>query len=328
MWDTAAIYLGGNSERAIGKYFARFPEDRKKVFLVTKAHSLSAENWSKDLDVSLRRMNTSYIDLFLSHAVTFADSLAPPAENSELWAKSKKSEGKIKFFGFSTHTNVEDNLLQASKYGWIDGIMFSYNFRVMQSEKMKKAIDACTKSGIGLIAMKTQASGHSMYYKKITPDENEQELFDSLVKKGLTLEQAKLKVVWADNRIASITSAITNMTILQANVAAAADDTEISVRDKQLLNQYANRTTSDYCTGCASICEPEINNEVPIRDVIRFLMYARCYKEHEKAISLFNEIPLTTRMRMAYLDYRKAERKCPQKIEIGQLMQKATTELV
>lgn len=328
MWDTAASYLGGNSERAIGKYFARYPEDRKRVFLVTKAHSLSAENWSKDLDESLKRMNTSYIDLFLSHAVTFADSLAPPAENSDLWAKSKKSEGKIKFFGFSTHSNVEDNLMQASKYGWIDGIMFSYNFRVMQSEKMKKAIDACTKSGIGLIAMKTQASGHSMYYKKITPDENEQELFDSLVKKGLTLEQAKLKVVWADKRIASITSAINNMTILKANVAAAVNDTEISMRENQLLKQYANRTASDYCAGCASICEPEMNNEVPIRDVIRFIMYARCYKEHEKAISLFNEIPLTTRKRIAYLDYRKAERKCPQKIEIGQLMRKATTELV
>ena len=144
MWDTAASYLAGNSEKAIGEYFARFPEDRKKVFLVTKAYSLSADNWSKDLDVSLKRMNTSYIDLFLSHAVAFADSLAPPAEDSELWAMNQKSKGKIRFFGFSTHSNVEDNLMEASKYGWIDGIMFSYNFRVKQSEKMKKAIDTCT----------------------------------------------------------------------------------------------------------------------------------------------------------------------------------------
>lgn len=239
LWDTAASYLGGNSEKAIGEYFSRFPEDRKKVFLITKAYSLSADNWSRDLDVSLKRMNTSYIDLFLSHAVTYADSLAPPAENSELWAKNQKSEGKIRFFGFSTHSNVEDNLMEGSRYGWIDGIMFSYNFRVKQLEKMKKAIDACTKSGIGLIAMKTQASGHSMYYKQIIPDDNEQELFDRLIKKGLTLEQAKLKVVWADKRIASITSAITNMTILQANVAAAVNDTKLSFRDNQLLNKYA-----------------------------------------------------------------------------------------
>lgn len=75
--------------------------------------------------------------------------------------------------------------------------------------------------------MKTQASGHSIYYKEITPDEAEQALFDRLVKKGMTLEQAKLKVVWADGRIASITSAMTKMAILQANVAAATNDIKL-----------------------------------------------------------------------------------------------------
>jgi hypothetical protein len=38
-WDTANTYMGGNSEKAIGKYFSKFPEDRKKVFLVTKSHA-------------------------------------------------------------------------------------------------------------------------------------------------------------------------------------------------------------------------------------------------------------------------------------------------
>jgi len=36
-WDTADSYGGGNNEKAIGKYFAKFPNDREKVFLVTKA---------------------------------------------------------------------------------------------------------------------------------------------------------------------------------------------------------------------------------------------------------------------------------------------------
>ena len=35
LWDTAAAYFGGNSERAIGKYFREFSEDRKKVFLLS-----------------------------------------------------------------------------------------------------------------------------------------------------------------------------------------------------------------------------------------------------------------------------------------------------
>ncbi|MGD8676829.1 MAG: aldo/keto reductase, partial [Desulfobacterales bacterium] len=35
-WDTANSYEGGRSEKGIGKYFAKYPEDRKKIFLVTK----------------------------------------------------------------------------------------------------------------------------------------------------------------------------------------------------------------------------------------------------------------------------------------------------
>ena len=36
-WDTSPGYGGGQSEAGIGKYFEKFPEDREKVFLVTKA---------------------------------------------------------------------------------------------------------------------------------------------------------------------------------------------------------------------------------------------------------------------------------------------------
>ena len=118
-----------------------------------------------------------------------------------------------------------------------------------------------------------------------------------------------------------------NMTILQANVAAAVNDIKLSWRDKQLMNKYARFTASSYCTGCASICETQINKEVPISDVMRFLMYARCYGELENAKSYFNEIPLKVRKRMAHINYKEAEKKCPQRMEIGRLMREATTEL-
>ena len=328
LWDTAAVYAGGNSERAIGKYFSKFPEDREKVFLLTKSYSTYPEKWSKDLGKSLERMNTSYIDLFLIHAVAVFDLITPPRRHPEKWGQKQKSAGKIRYLGFSTHKNIEDNLMKASRFDWVEGIMFSYNFRIMHSEEMKKAVGACAESGIGLIAMKTQASGYMGYTEKVSPNEKEQAIFDQLAKKGLTFEQAKLKTVWDDNRIASITSGITNMSILQANVAAAVSDISLSKRDKELLEQYADQTSSNYCAGCASICETAVIDDVPISDIMRYLMYARCYGELESARSQFNNIPRDVRKRMAHIDYNKAEKKCPQKLEIGRLMREATTELV
>ena len=145
--------------------------------------------------------------------------------------------------------------------------------------------------------------------------------------KGLTIEQAKLKVVWDDIRIACICSYMPSMSLLTANASAAMDKTALSSKDKYFLNQYAHETASNYCAGCASICESEINNEVPISDVMRYLMYSRGYGEPERAKSAFRRIPSNTRNIIARLDYKEAERKCPQGMQIGRLMREAVIEL-
>ena len=66
-WDTADSYGWGNNEKAIGKYFSRFPDDRQKVFLVTKAATSNPKKLSDKLNKSLQRMNTSYIDMYFIH---------------------------------------------------------------------------------------------------------------------------------------------------------------------------------------------------------------------------------------------------------------------
>ena len=66
-WDTADSYGLGKNEMAIGKYFAKFPEDRKKVFLVTKTATTNPEKLTDKLDSSLQKMNTSYVDLYFAH---------------------------------------------------------------------------------------------------------------------------------------------------------------------------------------------------------------------------------------------------------------------
>jgi hypothetical protein len=69
-WDTADSYGGGKNEKAIGKYFTKFPKDRKKVFLVTKAGTSDPKKLTEKLNASLERMNTTYIDLYFIHYVS------------------------------------------------------------------------------------------------------------------------------------------------------------------------------------------------------------------------------------------------------------------
>ena len=318
-WDTANTYMGGNSEKAIGKYFGKYPEDRKKVFLVTKSHAWTTKGLTRDLNLSLERMQTDYIDLYFSHGVRSVDELD---EKTKAWAHQAKSKGKIRFFGFSTHRNMEECLLGAAKLGWIDAIMMRYNFRSMHSDHMKQAVDACVKAGIGLTAMKTQGGGQVK-----TNTETELELAGRFLQKGFTDGQAKLKAVWQNPQIASICSEMPNMTLLMSNVAVAANKIELSAQELQLLRKYAHETRSDYCAGCTHVCEPAVAKKVPIGDALRYLMYARSYENHKKARDQLKKIPKKTRERMFYLDYAPAEAICPHKMAIGKLIRAAIKEL-
>jgi hypothetical protein len=58
-WDTAPRYGNGRSEEAIGKYFQKFPDDRKKVFLVTKSDTLDIPSMTTSLENSLRIITRS-----------------------------------------------------------------------------------------------------------------------------------------------------------------------------------------------------------------------------------------------------------------------------
>jgi hypothetical protein len=325
-WDTADSYGWGKNEKAIGKYFARFPDDRKKVFLVTKAGTSNPDKLNEKLDTSLQRMNTSYVDLYLIHYVSDVKNELTDAVKT--WAEEARSKGKIRFFGFSAHKNMENSMLAAAKLGWIDGIMMSYNYRLMVKDKMKRAVDACVKAGIGLTAMKTQATFSANFYASIGSETDDAlKMTENFLKKGYTAEQAKLRVVWENPDIASICSAISNMTILQANVAAALNRQSLSAGDKQRLEQYAQQTAPGYCAGCVNICESAVDPDIPIGDILRYSMYHHSYGDRETALTLFNELPADIKANILKADYSKAEKYCPQKIQIGTILKKIHQDL-
>jgi predicted aldo/keto reductase-like oxidoreductase len=318
-WDTAPSYRWGRSEAGFGKYLDKYPEDRKKIFLVTKSSAWTKKGMTRDLNSSLDKMRTDYIDLYFVHGIS---SISELDDDTKAWAKEAKRQGKIRFFGFSTHSNMEECLLEGAKLGWIDGIMMTYNYRLMHSDDMRRAVEACVKAGIGLTAMKTQGGGQVR-----SDSETELKLAGRFLQKGFTDAQAKLKSVWENPQISCICSRMKNMTILMSNVAAALNRTQLSVRDRELLQLYAQETRSAYCTGCTAICESCVEGETPIGDVMRYLMYCNSYDDYELAATGFNKIPQKIRTHLTRLDYSVAERKCPQRLPIARLMQEAKKKL-
>ena len=317
-WDTADCYGNGESETGFGKYFAKYPQDRGKIFLVTKSDSRDPDGMSRLLAQSLKRLNTSYIDLYFLHGVRDIDELD---DRTRKWAQKAKADGKIKLFGFSAHRNMAELLAAAAKRDYIDGIMLTYNFRIMHTPEMKAAMDSCAQAGIGLTAMKTQAERSWLGGGR--DEKAGAEMVETFMEKGMTEHQAKLKAVWTNPHIASICSQMPDMTILKANVAAAMDTTPLTSGQMGLLEKYAEETAHQYCAGCGHICEAAVAGRVPIGDIMRFHMYRESYGRPDWAREHFHRLGPDMHRRLAETDFAAAERCCPRRMPIALLMRRA-----
>jgi len=326
-WDTAYNYGRGNAERGIGKFLSKNPKGRKKLFIVSKAAifwgAITAEKVEERLQVSLKRMNTKYVDLYYAF-----HGLSDPAQlTDELkqWAKSAKKRGLIRFFGFSTHENMARCLAAAAKLDWIDAITTLYNFRVMQDAPMQAAIEACHKAGIGLTAMKAFSRGVRRLQEVET--EQDKKLLGHFQKRGFTEEQAKIKVVLQDKRFSAVCVGMQNISFLTTNVAAVLNKTKLTQQDLDVFKEYAEATCSGYCAGCAYICDSALPDTPYVSNIMRYLMYYNSYGDKNRARELFAQIPRKVKNRLLTTDYALAEARCPQHLPIAELVAEAVSKL-
>lgn len=120
--DTAAIYGLGGAENLLGNFFKDVP--RKNFILTSKCgllpteravkFDLSAASLQNQIEDTLRRLNTDYLDIYFLH---WPDKNTPLEETLTQMEKFKK-EGKIRFIGLSNFT--EDLIRQAMQITKID----------------------------------------------------------------------------------------------------------------------------------------------------------------------------------------------------------------
>ena len=313
-WDTAAGYERMGSETGIGMFFEKNPTVRKDIFLVTKGKG----DLAKSLDASLARLKTDHVELFFVHGIDSIAAMERPEVKA--FAEKAKKEGKIKFFGFSTHSNMAKCLADAANRTDIDAIMFTYNYREMHKPETKAAIDACVKAGIALTAMKTLGG------RSGTDTADQAALLSPISARGFSPAQAKLKVVMENPQISCACVQMPNMKFCRENIAAALDRKELGAAVRTVLDQHAEATCNGYCAGCGHLCGAAVAGAVPVRDVMRHLMYYHNYAELD-AREMFSDLPAGQRARLTSVDYTEAERVCPHRLPIGQLMHEASSVL-
>ncbi len=311
--DTAQMYAEGQSHKTIAPFIKQVG-GRDKLLIASKAHlkpeEASPERFEKEIDSCLTELETDYLDGFYMHMAHDEMYLEPRFLKM---AEELKKKGKIRFFGISSHDGSVLRMMNkaATLPGGIDAVMFRYSFRQYGDLELNKAIDACKKAGIGLVAIKTLAA--------IPDDAEEIAPFRS---KNFTPIQAKLKAVWADERIDALASQMGNVEQVIENVTAAVSDTPLTAEELMALHRHGAQTAHLHCNGCRQHCESCIDGPLRVADCLRYLMYYECYGKPEEARRLYHALGEEERG-FEGVDLAAATGACPQGIDIAARLGKA-----
>jgi aryl-alcohol dehydrogenase-like predicted oxidoreductase len=159
--DNAWEYHNGRSEELMGKALAGGYRD--KAFLMTKHHGRDKKTAMEHLEDSLRRLKTDVIDLWQFHEVVYEKdpemifAVGGGIEAADL----AKKQGKVRFIGFTGHRDPVLHLkMLAYGYPW-DAVQMPMNvFDPHFKSFQKHVLPILVRQNIGVIAMKTLASGH------------------------------------------------------------------------------------------------------------------------------------------------------------------------
>ena len=171
-WD----YNDGASEQRMGKALRDGYRDR--VFLMTKIDGRSKKEAARQLDESLRRLQTDRIDLVQHHEVIrFEDPHRIfDAEGANAALLDAKRAGKLRYIGFTGHKDPHIHLhtLQvAREHGFtFDTVQMPLNVMDAHYRSFEKLVlPELVKQRIGVLGMKSMANGIILQSKTVTPTE-------------------------------------------------------------------------------------------------------------------------------------------------------------
>jgi predicted aldo/keto reductase-like oxidoreductase len=312
-FDTAAVYQRGRNEEMVGQVLKEL-KARDKVTLATKVllmppqRALPAPEQKKafmaSLEQSLKRLQTDYVDILYFHSATTLDDIHSPGVREAL--KELQKQGKVRFLGFSTHQNMAELIADAAKEDFWDVILTTFNFAYNQDAKLKAALEAAAAKGIGLVAMKTQASQD--WYLKGLP-ENIQKLYEGGLK-----HTAVLKWVLQHPCITTAVPGYTTFQQMEENFSVARG-LDYTSDEKKFLTDRQIQLALGYCRQCTE-CVAQCPASADVPTLMRVHMYATCYRNFEHARMTYNEIE-GPRSMDACRDCEACRVKCPNGVDVA-----------
>jgi len=185
-WDTANMYCNGASEVIVGKALKKYNIPREKVVIMTKCfwavgeepelmafmnaaevaaskdyvnqHGLSRAAIFNQVEASLKRLDTPYIDLLQIHRFDYDT----PIEETMKALHDLVQQGKVRYIGASSMWAVNFARMQfvAEKNGWTKFVSMQNHYSLLYREEEREMNRFCNDTGVGLIPWSPLARGN------------------------------------------------------------------------------------------------------------------------------------------------------------------------
>lgn len=281
--DTAPSYGKGASEQTLSEFLK---EHRDEVILATKWHvgynakqgryTTTKQDLIKSFEGSMSRMKVDMIDIIQIHGAGHPEQVAYD-DLFEAFDELKQA-GKVRFNGFTTHSNQDKVIKAAIEAGKFDVALVAYNFMMEAHPKGKdldKALKAAREAGLGIVNMKAIAPMKGLLKQALNPG---------------AVAQACLR--WVLSKDYTCNSVPSMNTIEEVEQDIAAVSKKLSYRESEALDRFAALIDKDYCRMCGT-CTESCPEGVAVSEIMRYRMYYEWYGYRDYAASLYRELPIS-----------------------------------
>lgn len=159
-FDTANVYSHGTSEEYLGQALKKNIA-RDKAVIATKVYfnegCLSKEAINREIDGSLKRLGTDYVDLYIIHRFDYNTPIEETMEALDGLVKSGKVRalGASAMYGYQFH-NMQ---LAAEKNGWTKFVSMQNHYNLLYREDEREMIPVCRQYNVSLTPYSPLAAG-------------------------------------------------------------------------------------------------------------------------------------------------------------------------
>ena len=263
---------------------------RQNFILATKSMARTAEAMAQDIDLSLAKLQTDYIDLYQIHNPNAKDFEAVQAPGGALEAlHAARKAGKIGHIGITLH--AVELFEKAVELPWVETIMFPYNIVESQGEEL---IAKCRDKNIGFICMKPLAGG------------------------AIDDATTALSFIASNPNVSVVIPGMAEEKEIRQNIAAVSDTAPLTDAEQAKIKEIRNFLGTNFCRRCnyCAPCAAGIN----IPAIFLFEGYYSRYNLKEWAVQRYRGVE---KKASDCIECGICESRCPYNLPIRQMMKKA-----